>query len=263
MDAADLDRLADLLARHRRAPTPIEALPAALRPVDLAEGYAAQDAAVARLAAAGDGPVVGWKIGSTAASMQKYLGIPEPAAGRVLARDCHAGPATLARGGFLHPGAECEIAVRLGRDLGPGDAPVTAAEAAAAVAAAVPAIEIVDARFADFRAVDVASLVADGFFHAALVLGPERPMPPGGLADLEGTMTVDGREVGRGLGAEVMGDPINALAWLANHLAVRGETLAAGQVVTLGSIVPPHWLDGPARIEVEIAGLGSVAATVA
>lgn len=258
MDSAALDRLADLLARHRRAPEPMKALPAELRPVDLAEGYDVQDAVVARLAAAGDGPVVGWKIGSTSAAMQKYLGIPEPAAGKVLARDCHAGPARLERSAYLHPGVECEIAVRLSKDLDPGNGPYTAGDVAAAVDSAMASIELVDARWDDFRTVDVPSLVADGFFHGALVLGLDKPMPDSGLAPLAGAMTVNGEEVGRGTGADILGDPIHALAWLANHAVLRGETLAAGQVVSLGSLCPPHWLDGPSDVVVEIQGLGRV-----
>lgn len=258
MDSAALDRLADLLARHRRAPQPLQALPADLRPVDLAEAYAAQDAAVSRLAAAGDGPVVGWKIGSTSAAMQKYLGIPEPAAGKVLARDCHWGPARLARKDYLNPGVECEIAVRLGADLPPEEAPFTERDVRKAVQAAMASIELVDARWADFRTVDVASLIADGFFHSAVVLGIEHDLPARGLAALAGAMRVDGKEVGRGLGADILGDPMTVLAWLANHAAHRGETLAAGQMVTLGSLCPPHWLHGAAAVEVEIEALGAV-----
>lgn len=57
-------------------------------------------------------------------------------------------------------GAECEIAVRLARDLVPDGRPVGRSEAAAAVAACAAAAEVVEDRYEDFRALDAATLVA-------------------------------------------------------------------------------------------------------
>ncbi|MEQ8968594.1 MAG: fumarylacetoacetate hydrolase family protein [Azospirillaceae bacterium] len=263
MLAEDRARAVQLLADQRIAARALEGLPAALRPHDETTAYALQDSVVARLEHAGLGPVIGFKIGATSAAMQSYLGIDHPCCGLVLAADRHPSPARLPRSSFLNPGLELEIAVRLGTAIGPGDGPFTAASVAPAVAAAMTSIEIVDARWRDFRAVDTPSLIADGFFHAALVLGPEAPVPPGGLADLEGVMTIDGREIGRDRGAAILGDPFEALAWLARHRAAHGQGLPAGTIVTLGSLIPPAWLDGPCEAVVTVEALGEARVAVA
>lgn len=55
-----------------------------------------------------------------------------------------------------------------------------------------------------------------------------------------------------------MGHPLEALAWLANRLAERGRSLRKSEFVTLGSVIPTHWMAAGDRIDHEIAGLGSV-----
>ena len=67
--------------------------------------------------------------------------------------------------------------------------------------------------------------------------------------------------VGTGLGAAVMGHPLEAVAWLANALAARGQNLAAGQIVLSGSFVAVHWIDAyPTEAVIEVDGLGTVGA---
>ena len=170
-------------------------------------------------------PPAGFKIGATGRQMQAYLGIASPIAGFVLAADVLASPATVRFADFIRPGVECEIGVRLGRDIAPG--PCSREDAAAAVAEVFPAIEIVEQRYADMSALHTPTVVADQMFH------------------------------GEGLGSELLGHPMAALAWLAGSpcAAVFGG-LKAGQVVFLGSVTPPHWVQGPGRVEVEFDGLG-------
>ena len=121
----------------------------------------------------------------------------------------------------------------------------------------MPAIEIVDDRWVDYGAVDTPTLIADNFFHAGCVLGPavERWQDLD-LAAVEGVTLIDGAEMGRGHGADVMGHPFEALAWLANALAARGTGIPAGAVVLTGSVVATRWLEPGARVVVELSGLG-------
>ena len=106
---------------------------------------------------------------------------------------------------------EFEIAVRLKRDLVPsGDVP-TLADVAAAVDAVCPAIEIVDDRSADYRALDVLSLIADNSWNAGIVLGEfVRDWPD--LATIEGIVSTDGKAVDRGSGGDVLGHPFHPVA---------------------------------------------------
>ena len=74
-----------------------------------------------------------------------------------------------------------------------------------------------------------------------------------------GRAVINGVEVGRGSGADVLGHPHNALAWLANHLAAEGKALRAGEIVLTGSLVKTVWLKAGDEVVMELAGLGRVA----
>jgi 2-keto-4-pentenoate hydratase len=81
------------------------------------------------------------------------------------------------------------------------------------------------------------------------------------LLTVKGRAIVNGEEAGLGTGADVLGHPHNALAWLANHLADEGKGLHAGQVVLTGSLVKTVWLNAGDRVKMELDGLGTVEAT--
>ncbi|WP_430515663.1 hypothetical protein, partial [Inquilinus limosus] len=118
--AIDLHAAAGILADHRLRPDAFPGLPEALRPGDLAEARRLQDATHERLSAAGLGSRVGWKIGCTTPVMQRFLGIPEPCEGGIFQANVQAGPGRFPAAAHRRIGVECEIAVRLGRDLPPG-----------------------------------------------------------------------------------------------------------------------------------------------
>ncbi|MGH7042171.1 MAG: 2-keto-4-pentenoate hydratase [Acetobacteraceae bacterium] len=235
-------------------------LPVAIAPRNEAEGAAVQQA-LAR--AIGADPPAGFKIGATAKRMQEYLGLPGPAAGFMPAAGLHATGTTLRFADFHRPGVECEVAVRLVRDLPPG--PCTAAVAAAAVGTFFAAIEVVENRYGDLAAFGTPSLIADQVFHAAAVLGA--PSGQGWDGDwqaldipaLAGSLAIDGTERDRGVAADLLGHPMNGLAWLAGSaVAVAFGGLRAGQVVLLGSVTPPVWLEAPGTVTVAFPPLPEV-----
>lgn len=260
----DPERAAQRIAAARLAGAPLGCLPESERPPDEAAAYRVQDRLHEILTRAGRGPLAGHKIGCTTPVMQRYLGIPNPCSGGVFARAVHASPAALAHGGFRRVGVECEIAVRIAVDLDPADAPFAADRMADIVEACMPAVEIVDDRYVDWRRTDAPTLIADDFFAAGCVLGA--PVARGrwpDLASVTGTTRIGGCEVGQGRGADVMGHPFRALAWLANALAGRGRGLRRGEFVLTGSLVETRWLAAGDRVSVEIAGLGDVSAEFA
>jgi 2-keto-4-pentenoate hydratase len=257
-------RAAALLRDRRLARTPIDALPSDCRPRDEPDGYAVQEVLHHLLAEAGLGPVAGHKIGCTTPVMQAYLGIGNPCAGGVHARTVHHGQAHVRHRDYVRAGVECEMAVRLGADLGPAGAPFDRERVAPAVEAVLPAMEIVDDRYRDYRTLDVPTLIADDFFNAGCVLGPSitewRDLD---LPALTGVTRLNGGEVGRGVGRAVMGHPFEALAWLANVRAKLGLALRAGEFVLLGSVVETRWVSVGDEVTVAIDGLGQVQATFA
>lgn len=255
MTPAAVGEAARILAQARLGGPPTAGLDAA--PATVADGYALQRALHAVLEAAGRGPRSGHKIGCTTKVMQAYLGVDHPCAGEVFAGTVHATGAEVPLARFHRVGVECEVAARLGADLPARDGGHDRDSVAAAVDCLMAGIELVDDRYADYRTLPAPVLIADDFFNAGVVLGIAVPDWRGlDLAAIEGVMTIDGEEAGRGRGADILGHPLNALAWLADQRAAAGTPLRAGEFVMLGSVVKTVWLDAPAVVAVRFEGLG-------
>lgn len=241
--------------RARRILAPL----GAIAPKTIEAGYAVQKEVALRM---GGLPPAGFKIGATTKQMQAYLGLPGPSAGFTPKSGLRASPATARHADFLNPGAECEVAVRLARDIAPG--PCTREQAGAAVGEVFAAMEIVEKRYDDLGTLGTPTLIADQVFHAGGVLGtPVADWRAVDLAATRGRLSVNGQVRGEGVGADLLGHPFEALAWLAASAgAVAFGGLRAGQVVFLGSVTPPIWLDGPCTVVVEFDTLGRVELTL-
>ena len=221
------------------------------------EAYAIQDAYVAAFS---DTPI-GWKIGCTSKRAQQVANTNEPFYGRMFAATLHDSPATISARPLIAPIAEPEIAVRLASDLSPAEAPFSIDDVQAAIAAMYPAFEIVDCRFdGGWPNIDLIKCIADNGVHAHFVLGPEvvdwhdidRPTIPV-VAELNGQL------VTRGVGGNALGDPFQALVWLANNCASRGHGLKAGELVTTGNLGDEMIAPRPGDVAVaKFGGLGAV-----
>jgi 2-keto-4-pentenoate hydratase len=253
-----VQRAAQAIAAARRSLAPLAALPPDSVPQSIEDGYRVQ-AEVHRLLAPELGALVGYKIGCTSDVMQKYLAIPHPCAGGIPARGVHQTGTVLEAARFVRVGVECEIAVRLRDDLVPAAGPFTPDSVSGSIECYLPAIELVDDRYVQWESLGAPTLVADDFFAAGIVLGA--PVARSAIADLlkvEGRAVINGKEAGRGTGADVLGHPHNALAWLANHLATQGKSLRAGDIVMTGSLVKTIWLKAGDAATMEFSGLGKV-----
>jgi 2-oxo-3-hexenedioate decarboxylase/2-keto-4-pentenoate hydratase len=258
MTARAIAHAAALLCAARLERRRFERLPEACRPADEASAYAIQDALHERLSAAGWGALAGHKIGCTTPVMQRFLNIANPCAGGVFAPTVQQGRGVFRHADFLHVGVECEIAVRLAQDLPAESAPYDRTAVADGVGACMAAIEVVDDRYQDYRSLDAPTLIADDFFNAGCVLAaPVEAWRELDLVGLRGRMSINGAEVGTGKGGDILGHPLEALAWLANALAARRQHLKAGEFVLLGSVVETRWLERGDRVEIGIDGLGS------
>jgi 2-keto-4-pentenoate hydratase len=251
---------AKIIAAARRNRTPLPPLAGDAAPQSEAEGYRIQDA-VHGLLAADFGARVGYKIGCTSPVMQQYLSIAHPCGGGVLAKGVHESGVSLSAKDFVRVGVECEIAVRLARDLSATEAPFTAEWVAESIEAYLPAIEIVDDRYVKWETLGAPTLVADDFFAAGCVLGnPVARSAAPDLLTVVGRARINGNEAGQGTGADVLGHPHHALAWLANHLAANDKSLRAGEIVLTGSLVKTAWLNAGDAVVMELEGLGRVEA---
>lgn len=254
MTEFDPKAAAAALAEARRSKRRVLPLPAGVAPQNEREGAAAQRALAVLFGA--DRPA-GFKIGATTKRMQEYLGIDGPAAGFML--EVLSSGAELQDASLRSPGVECELAVRLGRDLPPG--PCSRDQAFAAVGELMAAIEVVENRYEDLRALGTPTLIADQVYHAAAVVGPAGDVDWRALdlAGLNGQIRVGGEVRGEGRGGDLLGDPLRCLSWLAaSPVPAAFGGLFAGQVVLLGSVTPPIWLDGPSEVVVSFTDLPEV-----
>jgi 2-keto-4-pentenoate hydratase len=222
-----IDLLLGSRASHRAIPPLSET-----RPLSLADAYRIQDELREALVKGGE-RLVGWKAGFTGKSSQQAFGVDHPVAAFLLASGVFASGDAVPVARFAQLMVEVEIAFLLRRDLkGPG---VTPATALSAVEGAVPALELVDARFAGKPT--AADVVADGVYANAIVLGQPVSAVAGLDLALEGVVyELNGQVAATNTAAEVLGNPLNSLAWLANHLGDRGLGLGAGDLVMSGSI---------------------------
>jgi len=233
------------------------------RPASLDEGYRVQSLLNRRLAEAGRGATAGYKVGLTSEAIQTMYGSSQPISGVVFETGVHRSPARIALADYTHLGLEFELAVEIGDDFRPEDAPFALDDARARVAACMAAFELIEDRHADHDDVDALSILVDNSWCAGAVLGP--PCPEWRSLDLAGTPVSlrinEGRPAAAVTGA-AMGNPLNSLVWLANDLAARGTTLEAGKIVMTGSTLATQFPNAGDRFVYEIEGLGAVEATI-
>ena len=204
---------------------------------------------------------MGRKVGITSAAVQSQLGVNQPDFG-VLFDDmqCTDG-GTVPMTRLLQPRAEAEIAFVLSADLSGGNLDVD--QVRAAVAFASPALEIVDSRVRDWD-IHITDTVADNASSGMFVLGASRMTLDDFVPrDVVMTLSVDGKGVSTGIGADCLGDPIAALAWLARTARANGSPLRAGDVVLSGALGPMVAVEPGCTVRAELSCLGNVSATFA
>ncbi|EOD36510.1 hypothetical protein EMIHUDRAFT_110170 [Emiliania huxleyi CCMP1516] len=102
--------------------------------------------------------------------------------------------------------------------------------------------------------------------RGGVVLGPRLDASALRIDDLRGaaTLSVNGAPAAQGSGAAAPeGGPVEALAWLANHLNGRGLELRAGQLVATGQTCSTKAVRAGDRLRADFGRLGSLEMTVA
>lgn len=259
MTQDELLTIATSLADAYETRSPIDP-PSATSAMTLEDAYAIQMLQVERWVAEG-ASVRGHKVGLTARAMQRLLGVDQPDYGHLLDTMLFASGERIAAGRFLQPRVEPEIAFILGRDLeGPG---VTPADVVRATEFVVASLELIDSRIRDWK-ITLADTIADNASSGAVVLA-SKPVLPGALdLRLAGcNLYRNGTLVATGAGGAVLGDPVRAVAWLANVLGTTGEALHAGDVVLPGSCTTAVPLGQGDSVHAEFAGIGTVHVSLA
>tara|TARA_B100001093_G_scaffold43624_1_gene36975 strand:- start:185 stop:982 length:798 start_codon:yes stop_codon:yes gene_type:complete len=263
MKSDNINEAATILEEHRLANTALDKLGSSVRPLDMEAAYKVQNSLNDKLSRSRLGSRSGYKIGCTTPILRQYMDIHEPIYGEIFSSTIFRDSAVLDLADYVELGIETEMAVLLDTDLPKNGYPCDFERIANAIDSVMISIELVDARYKDFKALDTPTLTADNFFNAGVVLGP--PIADWhklDLASLEAFVTLNSKELDCGNSSLIMGHPLNALTWLANKLCEQGHMLKGGNIVTLGSMVVTHWAKPGDTLHHHIAGLGSVSVTV-
>lgn len=210
---------------------------------DLPAAYAVQQGLVqARIA--GGVSVVGRKIGATSEAVQKQLGVDQPDFGYLLS-DMDVSDGASDRGGapismrtLVQPRVEAEVAFVLARDIDVPEEQITLELVREAVEVALPALEIVDSRIENWD-IGFTDTVADNASSGLFVVGRDG-LPLSGIEprDVVMSLTINDEERSSGNGAACLGDPLEALRWLAVQAARFGDPLRAGHLILSGALGP-------------------------
>ena len=249
-DAARI--LGDAAARRER----IEELPAHLRPVDLDEAYRVQSALIGQ----SKEDILGFKIAATSRAGQAHIGIDHPISGQLVSSQVVMLGDTADMHGNLMQAAEAEFVFEFTSAVMPRAEPYSWQEVMTYVGHLRFGIEIPDSRYRNFNSVGATQLIADNACAYLFVLGPRVQAEWRGddLSRRPARLLMDGEEATRGSGADALGDPRFALAWLVNHLSGRGLGIQPGQFVTTGVCGDPADLDGARQVVADFGDYGSV-----
>jgi 2-oxopent-4-enoate/cis-2-oxohex-4-enoate hydratase len=253
MDKSLILTLGDELFSALTAGQAIEPLSARFPDITVDDAYHIQQRMIARRLAQGE-RVVGKKIGVTSAAVMNLLGVHQPDFGYMLDSMSYNEGEAVPMDRLIQPKAEGEIAFVMKRDLmGPG---ITGADVLAATEGVITCFEIVDSRIRDWK-IKIQDTVADNASCGVFVLG-DRLVDPRrvDLATCGMVLEKNGEIACTGAGAATLGNPVNAVVWLANMLGTLGIPLKAGEIVLSGSLGPMIPVRAGDNLRCTIGGIG-------
>lgn len=207
---------------------------------DLPAAYAVQQGLVQRRLAGGV-TVVGRKIGATSEAVQRQLGVDQPDFGYLLSdMDVSHGAdgVPISMRTLVQPRVEAEVAFVLAHDIDLDEDDITLEAVRAAVDVALPALEIVDSRIADWK-IGFTDTVADNASSGLFVVGRDgRKLDELEPREVAMSLTINGEERSAGTGAACLGDPLEALRWLAVQARRFDDPLRAGHLILSGALGP-------------------------
>jgi 2-keto-4-pentenoate hydratase len=259
--------VANWLVHQHATQTPFNALPRDMDLSNTRQAVAVQNEFV-RIKAQQCGHVIGWKIALATPAMQKMVGLDAPTAGRLHSKQVLHAPADVSIKGYGRLLIEFEIAIQIGQNLLPSGIRHTGQSVASAVSAITCAFEVADDRQADYSNLggQGLQLLADNTWNEGAVLGewvpftqlwPDlsaKPRADDVVGELKGEAYINGASVGHGYAHDLMGHPLNAIAWLANEANDRGTYLKVGDIAMLGSLVTSKFPQKGDHLRFELGG---------
>ncbi len=254
--AQDLNPVIDWIERQLASGEIVPEVLGVFPGLTVSEAYRVQQGLIARRIEGGN-RLVGYKAAMTSQAMRDMVGHPEPVLGHLLAAGMLEESQPLAVADFVKPTVEPEVAVILKRGLaGPG---VTRAAALAAIEGYAAAIEVGDIKTGDNERSLQQTLVCN-VMNGGQVAGGMLVDKAGIDLRVEGmVLTINGEVRATATAAEVLGDPVNSVAFIANKLGELGGRLEPGMLLMTGSIVRGVPVSAGDRVDVAFTRLGGVA----
>ncbi len=203
---------------------------------------------------------VGIKIGLTAESVQKQLGVNQPDFGVLFAHTHLPNNGEIPFAFLMQPKAEAEMAFVLKETISSPIADI--AELISKVDYVSPAIEIVGSRVENWN-IRITDTVADNASASHFVLGDTKLNAE--ALDFENakmTLTQNGNVASEGMAKACMGNPLNAVLWLCNTFIQRGVEVKKGEIILSGALGPMVPIQAGDTFKAEIEGLGEVGFSV-
>lgn len=199
---------------------------------------------------------VGKKIGLTSKKVQAQLGVDQPDFGILLDQMQITNRGQLSHTDLMQPKAEAEIAFILKSDLRQEN--INLETVKAAIDYALPAIEVVGSRIQDWD-IQITDTIADNASSSHFVLG-DTPVQLTDL-DLENCamqLYKNSTLASEGKGKDCLGNPLNAVVWLAQKMNELGNPLKKDEIILSGALGPMVSLTAGDEIRSTIEGLGEV-----
>ncbi len=200
--------------------------------------------------------IVGMKMGLTSWAKMKQMGVEMPCYGFLADYFSLPDGAQVPFDELIHPKVEAEIAFVTNKELSGKN--LTVEEVLAATELVVPAVEIIDSRYKDFK-FDLTSVQADNSSSTRFVVGSHAAKPEDfDWSTIGVVMQKNGEIIELGAGAAVLDHPAASVAMLATMLAERDEVIPAGTFIMTGGITAAVLVEKGDSIVVRYQGLGAV-----
>lgn len=238
--------------------------PSAWAVPDLSTAYAVQERFCALRARRLGGAAAAYKVALSSTDAQAALGVEHPLFGQLLDVDVLPSAAALRLAGRELMLLEVELVFRV---TGPLAAHASVAEIARATEMAA-GIECPTSRYRGWfggalPTLAATEVTADNCLAGALVVADQwTPATAVDRAAIAAELTVDGTPVAGGVGANVLGDPLRGVVALRDHLARQGLDLAAGTLVSAGTLTAPVPAIGDVVAATFDHGIGTVTVTL-
>lgn len=223
--------------------------------MDWDDAYAIQDEIKRRKEGRGN-KTVGLKAGLTSFAKMKQMGVETPVFGFVSDYMARPDGGEIKHSELIHPKVEAEICIVTKAPLkGPG---CNVAAVMAATDFVIPAVEVIDSRYRDFK-FDLKSVIADNTSSSRFVIGGRpRDLTELDLRTLGVVLEINGEIKSVAAGAAVLGNPLAAVAMMANHLGERDQYIPSGSFIMTGGVTEALLVNPGDNVLVRFQDLGTV-----